>query len=65
MDKSRVSGVFNIKSSKKETPCLKNCILFEYLGEYKGGMGFVGILLPIYFFVKFKLKKRGVSFLDE
>ncbi len=35
--------VMNWHSSKKEIPCLKNCIIFRYPGEYSGVKGFVGI----------------------
>ncbi len=61
-----------IHSSKKETPCLKNCILFENPGEHSGVMGLVRwnkneiLSIPVLpLFITFASEKRGVSFLGE
>ncbi len=58
---------FTIHSSKKETPRMKICILFEYPGEYRGVMGFVGIpttlarKVPPHFF-KFQVEQARSFF---
>ncbi len=64
---------YHVHLSKKETPHLFICKFLNYQMEYRQAMGFVGIVkvnytgqkrfLPTFF--KFKLNKRGVSFLRE